>query len=53
MKVFSIEDVEMMSSTKFQALAPHGGRYKVRTFWEKDIEIPIYAIPPQQRVRAR
>ncbi len=29
-----------------------GGRYKVRTFWEEDMEIPIYDIPVQQRVRA-
>jgi len=27
------------------------GRNKVRTFSEEDIEIPIYDIPVQQRVR--
>jgi len=29
------------------------GRYKVRTFFEEDIEIPVYEIPVRQRVRAR
>ena len=27
-------------------LAPHRGRYNVRTFFEENIHIPIYDIPP-------
>ncbi len=29
-----------------------GGRYNIRTFLEEDMEIPIYEIPGQHRVRA-
>jgi len=41
----STRDVKMPSQSMFQTLAPHRGRYNVRTFWEEDIEIPIYEMP--------
>ena len=31
---------------------PHPGRYNVRTFWEEDMDIPIYKMPLPQRVTA-
>lgn len=33
-------------------LATLGGRYSVRTFLEGDLQIPIYAMPPQQTITA-
>ena len=41
----------MLSRSIFQTLAPGGGRYKVRTFLQEDIEIPIFDIPLPQEVR--
>ncbi len=49
----SIENLQTISTTPFKALVRLGGRYKVRTFLEEDMEIPIYEIPVQDRVRAR
>ena len=28
-----------------------GGQYKVRTFWEEDMEIPIYDLPYNKALR--
>ena len=46
----SVNNVKMLSSNTLQTLAPHRGRYNVRTFFEEDMEIPIYEIPLPQRV---
>jgi len=48
----SIKNLQMLSGSIIQTLVHLGGRYNVRTFLEEDIEIPIYHIPVQQRVRA-
>ncbi len=47
----SIDDVETISNNTLRALVPRGQRYNVRTFFEEDIEIPIYEIPLPQKVR--
>jgi len=41
----------ILSRSTFQTLAPGRERNEVRTFFEEDIEIPIYEIPPPQKVR--
>ncbi len=44
----------MLSRTTRQELVYLRGQNKVRTIWEEeDLEIPIYEIPAQERVRAR
>jgi len=41
----------ILSRIIFQASVRLGGRYNVRTFFEEDMEIPIYEIPLPQGVR--
>ena len=47
-----ITNLKTVSITAFKTLVHLGGRYKVRTFLEEDMEIPIYAMPLPQEAKA-
>jgi len=49
----SMKNSQIISMASFKTLVHLGGRCSIRTFFEEDIEIPIYAIPLLQKIRAR
>ncbi len=47
----SVKNLKTFSMTTLKTLAPGRERNEVRTFFEEDIEIPIYEIPLPQEIR--